>query len=142
MRWAFDREKVKVEILDLLAAGKGLATICRREDMPDRSTVQRWQSEEPDFDAAVTRAREDGYELLAEEAVTAAETAEDAAKGRLAFDAKRWYLGKLSNAFSDKQKHELTGKDGAPIQTETRLDTSSLSDATLREIAAASADNR
>jgi hypothetical protein len=35
-------------------------------------------------------------------------TAEDAAKGRLSFDAHRWYLGKLSNAFSDDkaQKHE------------------------------------
>ena len=78
--------------------------------MPNRSTVQRWQNEDQDFDAAVTRAREDGFHYLAEQARIRALTAEDAARGRLAFDADRWYLGKLSNAFSDNkaQKHEVT----------------------------------
>ena len=39
--------------------------------------------------------------------VASAKIAEDAGKGRLAFDAERWYLGKLSNAFSDDKKREL-----------------------------------
>jgi hypothetical protein len=96
-------------ILSRLADGESLSTICKSEGMPNRSTVQRWQADDAEFDAAVTRAREDGYHLRAEQAVLSAKTAEDASRGRLAFDAERWYLGKLSNAFSDNkaQKHEV-----------------------------------
>lgn len=103
-------------ILERLAEGESLSAICRTEGMPNRSTVQRWQDAEPEFDAAVTHAREAGYIKRADEAVLAAKTAEDATKGRLAFDAERWYLGKLSNAFSDNKaqkfehKVELTDK--------------------------------
>ncbi len=97
-------------VLARLADGESLSAICRGDGMPDRRTVQRWQDDDAEFDAAVTRAREDGYHLLAERAVLSAKTAEDASKGRLAFDADRWYLGKLSNAFSDNKptnhKHE------------------------------------
>lgn len=100
---------VREHILTELANGKSLSEICRADDMPDRATVQRWQNADEDFDAAVMRAREVGYHERAEQAVKDAKTAEDPAKGRLAFDAERWYLGKLSNAFSDNkaQKHEI-----------------------------------
>ena len=78
--------------------------------MPSARTVQRWQNDDEEFDVSVTRAREDGFHFLAELARLNAQTAADPAKGRLAFDADRWYLGKLSNAFSDNkaQKHEVT----------------------------------
>jgi hypothetical protein len=101
-------EQQRSEILKRLIEGESLSLICRTSGMPDRRTVQRWQNEDEEFDAAVTRAREDGFEVRAAEAVSDAKRAEDAAKGRLAFDAERWYLGKLSNAFSDNkaQKHE------------------------------------
>ena len=115
-------DDIREHILAMLMEGKSLSAICAEEGMPDRSTVQRWQKDDAEFDAAVTHAREIGFEQRADKAVLAAKTADDAAKGRLAFDAERWYLGKLSNAFSDKQKHELTGKDGAPIQTVQRVE--------------------
>jgi hypothetical protein len=101
---------VREVILAELEKGRSLLSICKDEGMPNRSTVQRWQNDDADFDAAVTRAREDGFEYLAEQARINAQTAQDAAKGRLAFDADRWYLGKLSHAFSDNkaQKHEVT----------------------------------
>jgi len=113
---------VRQTILDELEKGRSLLSICKDEGMPNRSTVQRWQNEDPEFDAAVTRAREDGFHWLAEQARLRAQTAEDAAKGRLAFDADRWYLGKLSNAFSDKQKHEHSGPEGKPIETVNRIE--------------------
>ena len=47
-------------------------------------------------------AREVGYLLRAEAAVEAAKNAECPQKGRLAFDAERWFLGKLSRAFREK----------------------------------------
>lgn len=104
-------------ILELLAEGKSLSAICRMDGMPDRRTVQRWQDADAEWDAAVTCAREDGYQLLADKALVDAADCEDASKARLLFDARRWYLGKLSNAFSDDKtrKHELAGPGGGPI---------------------------
>lgn len=100
-------DKQRATILERLADGESLVAICKAEGMPDRRTVQRWQDEDADWDAAVTRARETGFLLRAEQAVIDAKTAEDATKGRLAFDAERWFLGKLSNAFSDDKRREL-----------------------------------
>jgi hypothetical protein len=76
--------------------------------MPAWSTVHRWMDDDEEFTAQITRAREAGYLKRADDAVESAKAAPDAALGRLALDAERWYLGKLSNAFSDTktQKHE------------------------------------
>jgi hypothetical protein len=95
-------------IIDRLADGESLSAICRDDEMPCWRTVHNWMDDGSDFDAQVTRAREIGYQIRAERAVEDAKKAEDAALARLAFDADRWYLGKLSNAFSDnkEQKHK------------------------------------
>ena len=102
------RDVTEESILSRLSNGESLTEICSAEGMPDRKTVQRWQDVDEDFDVAVTRARETGFHARAEKAVQDAKAAVDPTKGRLAFDAERWYLGKLSNAFSDTkaQKHE------------------------------------
>ena len=107
--------KVREAIIAQLAEGNSLNKICREDGMPDRRTVQRWQEADTEFDAAITRAREYGFHSRAERAVEDAQTAEDAGLARLAFDAERWYLGKLSNAFSDNktQKHEINLTDRA-----------------------------
>lgn len=103
-------EDIRAIILERLANGDSLSTICRDDGMPAWSTVHRWMDADEEFAGQITRAREHGYHKRAEDAIGDAKAAEDAAKGRLAFDAERWYLGKLSNAFSDNkaQKHEVT----------------------------------
>jgi hypothetical protein len=100
--------EVRETIVARLAEGESLASICRSDGMPAWSTVHRWMDDDEDFTGRITRAREIGYQVRADRAIEDAKNAEDAAKGRLAFDAERWYLGKLSNAFSDNkaQKHE------------------------------------
>lgn len=125
------------EILLLLSEGKSMRQICSMDGMPNRETVRLWRKEDKEYDLAITHAREEGFQALAELALAEAETATDAVKDRLKFDARRWYLGKLSNAFSDKQKHELSGPDGEPIKTEgkTTLDVSSLNEEQLRALA-------
>lgn len=90
-------------IVDELTNGKSLSVICENAGLPNRRTVQRWQDDDEEFNAAVTHAREIGFHSLAEKALADAETDTDAALGRLKFDARRWYLGKLSNAFSDNK---------------------------------------
>jgi len=95
-------------ICDRLADGESLSSICRDPEMPAWSTVHVWMDDDKDFSGRITRAREMGYLKRADDAVADAKKAADAAKGRLAFDAERWYLGKLSNAFRDKT---LLGSD-------------------------------
>jgi hypothetical protein len=110
-------QAIRDDICMRLGDGESLASICRDPDMPAWSTVHEWLNEECGaFSGQVTRAREQGYMVRADEAIRAAKTADDAAKGRLAFDAERWYLGKLSNAFRDKNSVELTGRDGGPVE--------------------------
>lgn len=103
------KDAVREELCDRLSEGNSLVAVCRANDMPSVRSVQTWMIEDPDFAAQVTRAREAGFLIRGEKAVEAAKTAEDATKGRLAFDAERWYLAKLSNAFSDnkEQKHKV-----------------------------------
>jgi hypothetical protein len=110
-------DEVREQILAMLMEGLSLATICQKAGMPSARTVQRWQADDEEFAVAVTHAREHGFQLLADRARLNAQTAEDAAKGRLAFDADRWYLGKLSNAFSDnkEQKHNHSGQIGLKV---------------------------
>lgn len=90
------------ELLHKLAEGKSMRSICSDPRMPDRETIRRWSERDDDLAASIARAREVGYCERAEKAVEAAKEAKDAALGRLAFDAERWYLGKLSRAFADK----------------------------------------
>lgn len=103
------KDAVAESLLERLANGESLVQICASSGMPNRSTVQRWQDDDNEFDAAVMRAREAGMFVRAERAVEQAKQATDASLGRLAFDAERWYVGKLSNAFSDskEQKHKI-----------------------------------
>lgn len=101
---------VRQTIIDRLADGESLLAICSTEGLPCARTIQRWQNEDDEFDVAVMRARENGFLIRAEKAVKAAKDAEDAAKGRLALDAERWFLGKLSNAFSDDKTRKIETK--------------------------------
>lgn len=132
-------EAVRDTILQSLSDGTSLSAICREDGMPAWSTMHEWMERDAAFAGQVARAREAGYHKRAADAVAEAKAAADPVKGRLAFDAERWYLGKLSNAFSDKQKLEHTGKGGGPIETKGALNVSGFSEATLREIAAAGA---
>lgn len=128
-------DALREEVVAALADGQSLNAICKREGMVSARTVYNWIEADRSFASQVTRAREVGYILRAERAVEAAKIADDAAKGRLAFDAERWMLGKLSVALSDKQKHEHSGPDGSPIQTEGKLKVGGLSDEQLRALA-------
>ncbi len=89
-------------IIDGLEHGSSLVTICGPVDMPDRRTVYRWAEGDDELAGKLRASRELGYLYRAEVAVQAAKRADDPLKGRLAFDAERWYLGKLSNAFREK----------------------------------------
>lgn len=62
------------EICARLAEGEPLRQICRDEHMPAWRTVYDWRTKNPDFDAAIARAREVGFDAIAEEALRIADT--------------------------------------------------------------------
>lgn len=96
-------EDVIEELLEKLADGKSLVAICDGDSrMPTRRTVQNWANRDDELAQRILEAREVGFFARAERAVADAKCAKDPIAGRLAFDAERWYLGKLSNAFRDK----------------------------------------
>lgn len=128
-------DEVIEEMIARLEKGDDMAAICTDPHMPDVSTFWRWSKADDELANRIVRAREIGYYFRADLAVKAAKEAEDAAKGRLAFDAERWRLGKLSNAFADKVKHVGGDEEDAPIRTETKLDMAGLNDEQLRALA-------
>jgi hypothetical protein len=107
MKWTAALEET---LLDRLLAGEALNAICKDEEIPvSESYVRKKARDDAEFGAKYARAREIGYQCRAERAVEDAKSAEDASKGRLAFDAERWYLGKmLPTVFGDKT---LLGSD-------------------------------
>lgn len=60
-----------------LAEGEPLAHICRDEDMPAVRTVSGWKEAHPDFKADFARAREDGYDAIAQECLDIADATEN-----------------------------------------------------------------
>lgn len=134
------------EIADLicqkLAEGQSLRAICRSgvesdEAFPQESTVRQWVVEDREgFYAQYTRSREIGLDCRADALIEEAKLAKDAALGRLAFDADRWYLSKLApKRYGDKVTNEHVGPDGGAIKTETKLDAAGLTDEQLRALA-------
>lgn len=91
-------------ILDRLSEGEALNAICADPEIPvAESTVRKRAVENEDFGARYVRARSVGYDCRAERAVEKAQKAEDPQKARLAFDAERWYLGKMKpQTYGDK----------------------------------------
>jgi hypothetical protein len=100
-----------------LSEGESLNAICAAADMPSESTVRGWALDDREgFAAKYARARELQAHALAELAVTEAAAATDAALGRLAFDARRWFAGKVApRHYGEKVQAEHTGPGGGAI---------------------------
>lgn len=116
-----------------MSEGETITSIAADPKMPSYTTMWRMENAADDLAERITRAREIGFVARAEKAVEKAHSAEDAAKGRLAFDADRWFLGKMCpKRFGEKQTHEHSGPNGGAIPVQ-------LTDADLERIAAGAA---
>ena len=97
-----------------------------------RQRIDERELTDEGFRSRIARAREIGYAARAERAVIAAKTADDAAKGRLAFDAERWWLSKIDpRRYGDRVA--VAGDPENPLQVRSARD---LTDAELAAIAA------
>lgn len=77
-----------------LAESGNLTKACRETGMA-KTTFLRWCDSDGANADRYTRAREAGLDAEADRAIDEALTAKDAALGRLALDARKWYLSKL-----------------------------------------------
>jgi hypothetical protein len=79
--------------------------------MPVWGSVWRWLRARPEFAAQYAQAREAQAHVVAQQAVDEALTASDPQLGRLAFDARKWFAGKIApKVYGDKTLH--AGPDG------------------------------
>lgn len=122
-------------ILDRLADGESLSSICRSEEMPSRPSVHGWILDDIDgFAAKYARAREIQAHVLADDLVAIADdgsndwmkrndpenpgwqaNGEHIQRSRLRFDARKWAASKiLPKVYSDRVQNQQLDKDGNP----------------------------
>ena len=125
-------------ILNGLANGKSMVSLCRGEDMPCPSTVYRWLSADKDFCDRYARAREDQADTMADEIIDIADdksndtilksngdgepyevaNTEWINRSRLRVDARKWVAAKLKpKKYGDKLTSEISGPNGGPIES-------------------------
>lgn len=110
-------EEIAAEICERLAAGESLIGICRDAHLPNEPTVRRWAIEDREgFSARYAQARALQAHAVAEKGYADALTAEDAQKGRLAFDAAKWFAAKLApKVYGDRMQLDVTERSAAEL---------------------------
>src|SRR5574341_755291 len=126
-------EELFQTILDRLAAGESLRSICQRDGMPCRVTVHGWLEEDEDRYRRYARARDLGVDMLAEEILEIADDArndwmethdpnnpgwqangEHMLRARLRVDTRKWYVSKLApRKYGERLEH--VGAGGEPL---------------------------
>jgi hypothetical protein len=66
-------EALITEICERLSKGEPMAAICRDEGMPAARTVRDWIEARPDVSASIARAREEGFDAIAADALSIAD---------------------------------------------------------------------
>jgi hypothetical protein len=99
-------EELATRICERLAAGETLRAICRGDDMPHESTVRSWARDpEHPISTQYAKAREIGYEGMADEIIVIADSSDDA---RLQVDTRKWLMSKaLPKIYGDRQTHDV-----------------------------------
>ena len=129
-----DRDAAIARICEGLAEGVPLAQLCREPGMPGRRTVYDWQESSPELAAHIARAREAGFDQLAEETLAIAdntgfEDEDTIITERGSFPNKEWVMrSKLRvetrlkllskwdpKRYGETKKLEHTGADGKPL---------------------------
>lgn len=134
--------KAKAEtICKMLSEGASLRVICEGDGMPPEATVRAWALDDiGGFAAHYARARELGYDMLAEDILRIADTPVVGTKTvskatgleitegdmiehrRLQVDTRKWMLSKmLPKRYGDKVEQTVQGPNGGPIETKSTV---------------------
>lgn len=91
------------ELISRMEGGETITSITSDARMPSAATLWRWEEKQDELGERITRARERGYQARADKIMDRVKVCDDPQKGRLEFDAERWYLGKMQpKRFGDK----------------------------------------
>ena len=126
-----------------LAQGESLRAICRDDGMPATSTVLLWVIKHPKFSEQYTRAREAQADTLVDEILEISDdgsndwmerksddgqaigwslNGEHVQRSRLRVDSRKWFASKvLPKKYGDRVQAEVSGPDGKPVETITRI---------------------
>jgi len=94
-------EAIADKILDKLADGQSLRSICLEADMPDGSVIRKWLARNADFARQYAYARDEQADTLFDETLAIADnlseeaTNEQIRKAQLRIDTRKWLAGKL-----------------------------------------------
>lgn len=108
-------EAVADEICRLIAEdGLSVRAVCKRDEMPARSVVFKWLSQQPQFADQYARAMEERANAIFEEVIEQADECppdkDAAAAYRLRIDARKWAAGKLNpKRYGDRQQIDVSG---------------------------------
>lgn len=109
------------KILDLMVEGKDMQEICKMPGMPSRSTVLRWQNQNPAFDAQCVRAREALAEFELQKLKELADgcTEANVNSTRVKLNHFQWRVMKIApRVYGDRVQTEITGANGGPLQVQ------------------------
>ncbi len=110
--------------------------VCADPDMPDHTTIARWERSNPEFARECARSISARADYMADLIYDTAQkvTPFSAPAGRVKLSAYQWLAEKLDhNKYGSRSTTALTGADGGPIQVKKSPD--ELSDAELVAIA-------
>lgn len=102
-----------------VAGGRSVLAVCADTDMPSDTTVYRWRQERSEFRDKLAYARDDRLEAYADRMDALArrvieETELDPQRVNSAVNA----IDKAARLQAPKQRIEITGRDGSPMQME------------------------
>jgi hypothetical protein len=135
------------EIMESIADGVPLREICRREGMPNWRTVYDWLEADEELAARFARARDIGFDAIAEETLEIADDgtndwterkrqdgstdtvldSEHVQRSKLRIETRLKLLAKWSpKKYGDKQTVEVGNKDGEALKVESNADNAAL----------------
>lgn len=140
--------ELAAEVCERMSNGETLADICRSGHMPPVRTVYNWRDQHPSFLADFGRARDAGFDVIANDCLHIADaTGHDTLHGeqgprpdtewisrsKLRIETRLKLLAKWDpRRYGDKQAVELTGKDGAPLELDSTARAARLAALTAR----------
>lgn len=99
--------ELRDEICKRISSGNSVHSVCRQDDMPDRSTIYRWLREKPDFKDQYERALKEREDYHFDEMLDISDKVEDDSikiqKAKLMIDTRKWVLSRMNpKKYGDK----------------------------------------